>query len=252
MKTYWMVAGAMLSAIAVIFQLVHGVIGINTGFGMTVDLVGVPILLAFFLFGLQGALYTSVVTALAITLIAPESWLGASMKFSATVPMFLIPAYYLLFTGDKVRKIGIAFGLGAFTLLGVFVLSAYTGVYTQSATSNTLLLGLLPIVSIAVFAYALGNVWEKMKPDADWKTLGNWKMAGALMVIGIGARGIAMVLANYYFAGPLFFGMSTEQMLAAIPWQLVFGWNAIQGAIEFSIAWTLAYRFKLAEKYGKW
>ena len=51
MKTYWMVAGAMLSAIAVIFQLVHGVIGINTGFGMTVDLVGVPILLAFFLFG---------------------------------------------------------------------------------------------------------------------------------------------------------------------------------------------------------
>jgi len=62
----------------------------------------------------------------------------------------------------------------------------------------------------------------------------------------------AMVIANYYFAGPLFFGMSTGEMLKAIPWQLIFGWNAIQGALEYTAAWIIAYRFKIAEKYGKW
>lgn len=252
MKTYQIVAGAMLSAMAVIFQLVHGVIGLNTGFGMTVDLVGVPILLAFLLFGLESALYVSVVTALALTLISPESWLGASMKFAATVPMFLVPAYYLLVKGDKKERTGMALGLGALTIVMVFLVSIYTNIFMQNTISNTLVLGLMPIGAIAVFAYLLGKIWEKRKPAADWNMLGDWRMAGALMLVAIIARGIAMVLANYYFAGPLFFGMSTQQMLAAIPWQLVFGWNAVQGAIEFSLAWTIAYRFRIAEKYGKW
>jgi len=252
MKTYQIVSVSMLSAIAVVFQMIHGVVGIETGFGMTVDIVGVPMMLAFFMFGLESALYTAAVTALALTLISPESWLGASMKFAATVPMFIVPAYYIMLEKGKRGKIIGSIGLGALTILAAFLISIYTNIYAQLAISHKILLGLLPIASIALFAWGLGKVWEKKKPEGDWNALASWKKAGALMLFAIAARGAAMVIANYYFAGPLFFGMSTGEMLKAIPWQLIFGWNAIQGALEYTAAWIIAYRFKIAEKYGKW
>jgi len=252
MRTYQIVSVSMLSAIAVVFQLIHGVVGIETGFGMTVDIVGVPLMLAFFMFGLESALYTAAVTALALTLISPESWLGASMKFAATVPMFLVPAYYLMLEKGKRGKIIGSIGLGALTMIAVFLISIYTNIYAKLAVSHEIILGLLPIAAIALFAWGLGMAWERKKPDVDWNALASWKKAGALMVFAIIARGAAMVIANYYFAGPLFFGMSTEQMLKAIPWQLIFGWNAIQGALEYIAAWIIAYRFRIAEKYGKW
>ena len=101
MKTYKLTAVAMLSALSAILQLSNGVVGIPTTFGMTVDLVGVPAMLAFFMFGLEAALYVSVITAMIITLIAPTTWIGASMKFAGTLPMFLFPSLYAI---SKKRK----------------------------------------------------------------------------------------------------------------------------------------------------
>jgi riboflavin transporter FmnP len=79
---------AALAAISALFQLLH--IGIKTQWGMWIDVVAVSWIMAYFLFDLKGGLIVSLVGSIIITLIAPETWLGASAKFIATVPMFLI------------------------------------------------------------------------------------------------------------------------------------------------------------------
>ena len=249
MKTYTLVSIGLLSAIAAIFQVTHGIIGIQTGFGMTVDLVGVPILLAFFLFGLEGALYTSVIVAIIITLIAPTTWLGASMKFAATVPMFLAPAYYL-FLRDKKYPLLSTFLLGTMSILTIFILSLYVNIFSVPIITNELLLGILPILFIGLLAYALIVIWRRLKFNFNPHAFEDKKTVLLVFALAVLVRGIAMLISNYYYAGPLFFHMTTEQMLAAIPWYLIFGWNLIQGAIEFSIAWAIAYKFKFVEKYA--
>jgi hypothetical protein len=39
--------------------------------------------------------------------------------------------------------------------------------------------------------------------------------------------------------------MSPEQAMEFVPPVIMFGLNAIQGAVDFTIAWMLAFRFKL-------
>jgi riboflavin transporter FmnP len=76
-------------------------------------------------------------------------------------------------------------------------------------------------------------------------------------------RGTLMVLANYYIAGPLYFGVAPEQFAAIVQkadvlllgagsaWYIViFFWNAVQSALEFALAWLLAFRFGLS-KYSE-
>jgi len=78
---------AALASISALFQLLH--VGIKTQWGMWIDIVAVPWIVAYFLFGIKGGLMASLVGSIVITLIAPDTWLGASAKLIATVPMFL-------------------------------------------------------------------------------------------------------------------------------------------------------------------
>ncbi len=87
-QTRRMAIFAALAAISAIFQLLH--VGIKTQWGMWIDVVAVPWIIAYFLFDLKGGLTVSLVGSIIITLIAPDTWLGASAKFIATVPMFLV------------------------------------------------------------------------------------------------------------------------------------------------------------------
>jgi len=92
---------AALASISALFQLLH--VGIKTQWGMWIDIVAVPWIVAYFLFGIKGGLMASIVGSIVITLIAPDTWLGASAKFIATVPMFLT-----LYTSTMIfkKKIG--------------------------------------------------------------------------------------------------------------------------------------------------
>jgi riboflavin transporter FmnP len=79
---------AALSAFSAVFQLFH--LGFQTQWGMWIDIVAVPWIIAYFLFGFKGGLTVSFIGSIIITLVAPDTWLGALAKFIATVPMFLI------------------------------------------------------------------------------------------------------------------------------------------------------------------
>ena len=79
---------AALAAISAVLQLLH--FGYQSPqWGMWLDLVAVSWIVAFFLFGFKSSLYVSLTGALVITLFAPDTWLGASMKWLATAPMWL-------------------------------------------------------------------------------------------------------------------------------------------------------------------
>lgn len=179
MNLYRYVSVALLAALGAVFQIVH--IGVPTAWGMWVDIVAVPILLALFLFDLKHSLAVAVLIALILTIAAPSGFIGAIMKFVATLPMFLV------------------LGLGA----------KYRG----------------------------------------WK-LSDLKVLVVLTAIALVVRSALVVPFNYYWALPTFFNLPTEQALQFVPWWIMVGLNTVQGIVEVAIAWVLAYRFKLVERYG--
>jgi len=279
MKTYKLTSIAMLSCLASLLQLSHGAIGIPTGFGMTVDLVGVPIILGFFLFGLDAAIYISLITALVITVASPETWLGASMKFAATVPMFLIPSFYMLSVKKNfdTGKILVNMFFALFVSLMLFLVSINANLagrsYAPSISNSTLytvpqidyfttteskvtapdlLLGLLPIAAIALFSLILLHFWGRYSGDTTPLIFSDAKPLAIMLTLSVIVRGIAMVVSNYYFAGPLFFHISPEQFMATIPWYIIFAWNVFQGIVEVVLAWILAFKFGFMERYSAW
>jgi len=87
--TYKLVASLLLAACGFLLQLVNGIVGIQTGFGMVVDFVAVPAYIALFAFGLRYSLLTLVFISLFIFFSSPTGFIGALMKFTATLPSLL-------------------------------------------------------------------------------------------------------------------------------------------------------------------
>lgn len=81
-----------LAALSITVQLIH--IGYRSPVGIWVDLVAVFWLMAYFLYGVRGAMITSIVGFLVITLTQPDTWIGASMKWIAS---FLVWISFVMF-----------------------------------------------------------------------------------------------------------------------------------------------------------
>lgn len=67
------------------------------------DFIAVPWIIAFLLFGLKSGLLTSIIGFLGIFFFSEEAFpvVGATMKFSATISLILVPALVLKFTRSK-------------------------------------------------------------------------------------------------------------------------------------------------------
>ena len=89
MKSYEITACAALVAMSAALQLVH--VGWLSPWGMWIDFVAIPWIISYFLYGGKSALVVSSVGVIIITLFAPSTWLGAIMKWLATMPMVLVP-----------------------------------------------------------------------------------------------------------------------------------------------------------------
>ena len=179
LNLYRYVSIALLAALGAVFQIYH--IGIPTAWGMWIDIVAVPILLALFLFDLKHSLAVAVLIALVITLAAPSGFIGAIMKFVATLPMFLV------------------LGLGA--------------------------------------------KWKKLDLSKPEPVI-------FLLALALVLRAAITLPFNYYWALPTFFNLPTEEALKFVPWWIMIGLNCVQGIVEVGIAWLLAFKFKLLERYG--
>uniref|UniRef100_A0A7C4M0J4 ECF transporter S component n=1 Tax=candidate division CPR3 bacterium TaxID=2268181 RepID=A0A7C4M0J4_UNCC3 len=113
---------AALAAISAVVQLVH--IGYQSPtWGMWIDLVAVTWIIAFFLFGLRSSIAVSITGALIITIFDPSTWLGASMKFIATAPLYLSLYLYLRLYKKKLQYYDKPFHLLIPTFIGLIIRS---------------------------------------------------------------------------------------------------------------------------------
>jgi len=271
-KTYRLVATATLAALAFVLQFANGVLGLQTGFGMTIDLVGVPIILALFLFGVESAIEVLAVATIFIALFAQTGPIGAAMKFAATAPAIIVFAAYAAMRGRKAGAPSIALAALAAVLLSVGLYAA--GGAMQSALGGTgLLFGLLPIIAMLLITYAALKYFEHARKGADaahvqdtgaGRAFSDARVVAVLLLAVIAIRGAAMVVSNFYFAGPLYFKVSPEDFVSFInssdilffgkgtAWYVaVFAFNAIQAAFDIAIAWLIAYQFGFARKYSE-
>lgn len=88
-RTYVIIGTAIMAALSIIMDLLPLP---RVVWGMKIDLVGAIWVLSFFLYGLKSALGVSSIVAIYIAMFSSTGYVGAVMKFVATVPMFLVPA----------------------------------------------------------------------------------------------------------------------------------------------------------------
>jgi len=164
--------GAGLASLSAVFQLIH--LGYRfPQWGMWLDLVAVTWIVAYFLKGVRLAFIVSVIGAIVITLFAPDTWLGASMKWLATAPLWLAlainpPSHYI-------------------------------------------------------------KAWRLVPP----------------FFLGIFIRLVIVIPLNYFYAIPIWTGMSPQLAMQVIPWYVIGGFNFFQSLIDLSLAWILVFKFKL-------
>ena len=103
-KTYILVGTAVMSTLAIILDLLPLP---RVIWGMKIDLVGAIWVLSFFLYGWKSALGVASITAIYIAMFSSTGYVGAVMKFIATVPMFLVPMLmlYLPFFSKKEARV---------------------------------------------------------------------------------------------------------------------------------------------------
>jgi riboflavin transporter FmnP len=175
---------ASLAALSAAAQLFH--LGYQfPQWGMWLDAVAIPWLIAYFMFGLRSAVIVSLLGSLVITLFSPDTWLGAVMKFSATLPLLITLTISTKFINKQLLHL------------------------------NKFYLILAPLL------------------------------------VGLIIRSSLMLPLNYYWAIPIWTGLTADQAMTIIPWYVIAGINSVQAIIDVVLAWLLVFKFKLY-RYASW
>ena len=124
------IAGAtLLAPLAVILQIFVPLF--ITPWGMQIDLVAIPWMICWIIFGLKPAILSLLISAPLVGFLGPFAggWVGATMKSVATIWMFLIPALFALQTGEtkKLLENKKLFAIAAF--LALFVRAIVTVIF---------------------------------------------------------------------------------------------------------------------------
>jgi riboflavin transporter FmnP len=249
MKSYKLIASALLAALAFALQFFNGILGIPTGFGMTVDLAAVPVIIALFVLGTEYSL--TVLALLAVIILATSStgYIGAVTKVGATLPMVLIP--FFIGRGKSLRLVATGF-IAAFLL--AILLFAVSAEFAKMPGIE-IVAGLAPLTLLLMLLFAIKNGGKV--------ELGNPRLAVMALALAAIARGAVMTIANLYFAGPVFFHISPDEFIgmldslalplfgAGMGWFVLFFWNLVQAVVEFAVAWVAAYHFGLVKRYSE-
>lgn len=250
MKTYRLIASALLAALAFILQVSNGIVGIPTGFGMTIDLAAVPVLIALFVLGAEYAMTVVALLTLIILATSPTGYIGALMKMAATIPMVVVP--YLIARqktvfGDLVGVVAVVLGM-----LALFAVS------TEFAKMEglELLAGIVPLLLVILIGYWMARKGGRV----DLRAL---PVAGLALLLAALSRSIIMTFSNLYFAGPVFYHVSSAEFIASLDqlvlplfgsgmgWFVIFFWNMVASVVDFAFAWIPAYYFGLVERYSE-
>jgi len=218
-----LVGEVALAAAAIGCQIAHQRVGYDAGF-MWVDLVGVPPMLAAYLWGPRAGMRVLLAPVLWILLVEPVGWIGAGFKASATLAAMVAasrPSARLLAGGALVAAVLLAGGTG--------LLVAAAGPVTEAIGAAALA---APLVA-AVVVWAQSNR-GRTSLSVAWRPL--------LLAVGcaIVLRGSLMVIADLLFAFPVFFGVPAGSALSTQPPWSIFVWNGVQAAVDVAAAGVVA------------
>lgn len=248
MRSSRIIACVLLTLLAFFLQISNGVLGIQSGFGMTLDLAAVPVLLALFIFGAEYAMLVLALLALIILGVSPTGYMGALMKLTATIPLIVIP--YLIANEKKPLRGVLGAGAIVVITLALFGIASYFA----SIPGMEVLTGIIPLLFVAILGYWIAQKGGKVD-------LSSPRLALIALVTAAFARSIIMSLANIYFAGPAFYYISPAEFLitldavslpllgSGLGWFVIFFWNMLQSIIEFGCAWIIAYPLGLAKRF---
>ncbi|MHC1605736.1 MAG: hypothetical protein ACXQTP_07200 [Candidatus Methanofastidiosia archaeon] len=230
---------ALLIALCAFFQL--SPFKIVTHWGMKVDLVAIPVMIAFFLYGLRAALGVSVGMFVIISMVAGDSVLGASAKWIATAPMFIVPAIMSVKIRRKEIKKDAGIVVGA--IISIFALIALIGIMYElvGATEHKIYSPFIVLISSVVF-YSAFYLWSRNHESFGPPLYKNTKRVAVALILALAVRGITTTVINYYFTFPLFFGIPTEAAINWIPWYVMVAFNSLQGIIDVTVAWMLVFK----------
>jgi riboflavin transporter FmnP len=178
-RTYILVATAVMSTIAIVMDLLPLP---RVIWGMKIDLVGAIWVLTFFLYGWKPALTVSSITAIYIAMFSDTGYVGALMKFIATIPMFLVPAAMisLPFFGKKESRV----------FERIIVITAATILATVTRL----------FLATAVNLYWAIPIWWGMTPEQTLATFGGIVPLIAFVASLNVVQGIVDILASWALA----------------------------------------------------
>jgi len=240
-KSFEIAIVAMFVALIAVLQV--SPLYIPTSWGMRIDLVAVPVLIAYFLFGLRTSLAVSVGMFVALSFVAAESLIGASAKWIATTPMIITPALMSLRLQRKEWRKDIGIVVGA--LVTMVALVALIGVmYEFTGASDHKIVSPFIVLLASVAFYGAFYVVSRGQEGAGTQYFRDPRKVAVALVLAIIVRGITTTVINYYFTFPVFFDIPTAAALEWVPWYVMFALNAIQGVVDVAVAWLLVFRTK--------
>lgn len=140
---------------------------VPTQWGMSIDLVAIPIVIIYLILGFWGSLIALILLFIGLSIVASSSWLGASMKFFATLSVLL---------GLEIAKRVTKFDITKHTEkeLIVFILLAYiVGIAIR-----------VPLMTAMNYYYAL-PIWLGIPREQVIPKIEEWFHMPFWLVIGI-------------------------------------------------------------------
>lgn len=257
----------LFAGLACALQALRGIVGVQLGMGFSLDLVAVPALLAFFLYGLRNGLAVLLLTSVFIAFSEPAGWLGAAMKLAATIPMIAVPAFYSLSmkrgfgAGKPVMSMFFALFIALFAFVAWEAVTAPlppaqslgwgAGGLVFAMPLGSFLIGLLPLAAVFAFALGLIPLWERNSRGLSPFPFEQPRLVVEVLLVAFFIRCTAMAVATYYCVGPAYWGVSPYAAMAAVPIYAVFAFNIAQGALEMFAAWVIVFKLGL-ERYAAW
>jgi len=235
---------AMFLALIAIFQLLKPPLGYVSPWGISVDLVALPVLLAFFLYGFRTAITVCFGLFFIVSIIASEGLIGGTMKWVATMPMIITPAILSIKINKEALKEDLVVVIAA--IVSMISLIGLLGVMYKlvGAQDNVFYSPIVVLIASAIFYFAFFFATRGMDRESISSFRDPRKVLVAL-VLALFVRGITTTVLNYYFALPLFIpGLTPEMALEMIPWWGILSLNIVQGVLEVALAWILVFRTK--------
>lgn len=89
-RAYKVSVVSLMVALVAVFELINRALPLRVPWGMSIDFVALPVVLAFFLLGTRYSLVTAIGMYMVLTVFGFANFVGATMKFFSTIAMIAV------------------------------------------------------------------------------------------------------------------------------------------------------------------